>query len=98
MVTILIKSPDLWAITKQAYTVELEVRMFFFSFFPSTLYISFWSYVLSTVLWKQNFAPLIILHCGKIKEDASILCDSEFPAKAFGRQNVIQLRTYVLTN
>ena len=30
MVMILIKSPDEWATTKQACTVELEVRMFFF--------------------------------------------------------------------
>ena len=32
----------------------------------------------------------------RIKEDASILCDSEFRAWALVRQNFIQWRTYLL--
>ena len=96
MVMILIKTPDEWATTKQACLVELEVRIFFLNFFSSALYTSFLFYVLSTVLLKLNFAPLIILHCGKIKEDASIICDSGFRAQALGRQNVVQLITYAL--
>ena len=93
---ILIISPDEWVTTKQACMVELEVRIFVFNFFSSALYTSFLSYILSTVLLKSNFAPSIILHCGKIKEDATIICDTEFRAQALGRQNIVQLRTYAL--
>ena len=47
---ILIKSPDEWATTKQACRDELVVYVFF-----SSVYISLYFYVLSTVLRKSSF-------------------------------------------
>ena len=51
---ILIKSPDEWATTKQACRDELVVYVFF-----SSVYISLYFYVLSTVLRKSSFTLYI---------------------------------------
>ena len=52
---ILIKSPDEWATTKQACRDELVVYVFF-----SSVYISLYFYVLSTVLRKSSFTLIYI--------------------------------------
>ena len=57
---ILIKSPDEWATTKQACRDELVVYVFF-----SSVYISLYFYVLSTVLRKSSFTLYIYIYIYK---------------------------------